>query len=226
MDLRDSSERTDSTEKPNASLDGVPGSIGGILKSAKSPKHILLLNGINAFFVYICVKLFGRLAYKKEYLRGRHFEHFWSNGWRWAFNGMFAKLFKGTGRGIPWPVSSQGLFGRNIDFDIDNLDNFQSPVYFQTFGDARITLGKGVYIARGCALITANHILSNPDLHDEPKNVSIGEHSWLGANVVVMPGVELGPHTVVGANAVVTKSFPEGHCVIGGIPAKVLKEIP
>ena len=57
------------------------------------------------------------------------------------------------------------------------------------------------------------------------QNIDLGDHCWLGANVVITPGVVLGPHTVVGANAVVTKGFPEGHCVLGGVPAKVIKRL-
>ncbi|WP_370514696.1 DapH/DapD/GlmU-related protein [Adlercreutzia sp. ZJ138] len=115
--------------------------------------------------------------------------------------------------------------GRNVDFHVDDLDNFQGPTYYQTLGKARIRLGKGVLIARGCSIITANHDLANPDIHTQPRDVVIGDHCWLGSNVCVMPGVVLGPHTVVGANAVVTKSFPDGWCVLGGVPAKVIKTI-
>lgn len=184
-----------------------------------------ILKGLESAFIFFAVKTFAWLAYDTRYLRGRHFEHLWSPGWRWAFNGMFAKLFKGAGRGIPWPVSSQGSFGKNIEFHVDDLNNFQGPIYFQTFGDARIKLGQGAWIARGSALITTNHDLTNPDVHSTPESIEIGDHCWLGTNVVVMPGVTLGPHTVVGANAVVTKSFPDGWCVLGGVPAKKIKDI-
>ena len=174
---------------------------------------------------FAIVKVFGGLAYDRAYLKGKYFEKPWSPGWRWAFNGMFAKLFKGAGRGIPWPIASTCSCGKNVDFHVDDLNNFQGPVYYQTLGDARIHLGKGVWIARGCAIITTNHDLANPDIHLQPKDVSIGDHCWLGTNVCVMPGVMLGPHTVVGANAVVTKSFPDGWCVLAGVPAKVIKNI-
>ncbi len=192
-------------------------------RSSSIPKFIC--NGVDKYFVYGVVKAFGGLAYERKYLKGEWFEHVWSPGWRWAFNGMFAKLFAGKNRGIPWPCSSQGFFGPNIDFHVDDINTFQGPVYFQTWEDARISLGRGVWIARGCAIITANHDLANPDEHLEAQDVVIGDHCWLGANVVVMPGVVLGPHTVVGANAVVTKSFPDGYCVIAGAPAKVIKQI-
>ena len=150
---------------------------------------------------------------------------FWSPGWRWAFNGMIRKLLTGHGRGIPWPIGRSCDCGRNVDFHIDDLNNFNGTALFQTVGNARIRVGRGVWIARGCSLITANHDLADPDVHAEPQNIDLGDHCWLGANVVITPGVVLGPHTVVGANAVVTKGFPEGHCVLGGVPAKVIKRL-
>ena len=205
--------------------DSQPSSLSEKLRRTKKPWHIIIFSGIDMIFVFVLATIFSGLAYDRKYLQGKHFEHFWSPGWRWAFNGMFAKLFVGAGRGVSWPVSPQAVVGKNIDFHVDDLNNFQGTSYFQTFGDARIKLGRGVWIARGCALITTNHDLANPDIHSEPKSIEIGDHCWLGANVSVMPGVVLGPHTVVGANAVVTKSFPEGWCVLGGVPARKLKDI-
>lgn len=215
----------DESNKSGLSEDQPPLSLIEKIHRRKSPVHIFLLHGIDAVLIFTISKLFGGLAYDRKYLKGKYFEHFWSPGWRWVFNGMFAKIFKGTGRGIPWPISSQGVCGLNIDFHVDDLNNFQGTAYFQTFGDARIRLGRGVWIARGVALITTNHDLANPDIHTEPRSIEIGDHCWLGANVVITPGVILGPHTVVGANAVVTKSFPKGWCVLGGIPAKKIKDI-
>jgi serine acetyltransferase len=52
--------------------------------------------------------------------------------------------------------------------------------------------------------------------------VKIGSGSWLGANVVILPGTTLGRNTTVAAGAVVRGTFPD-HVVLGGVPAKVLR---
>lgn len=52
--------------------------------------------------------------------------------------------------------------------------------------------------------------------------ISLGEDAWLGAHVVVLPGVTIGKGGVVGSNAVVTKDV-QAFEVVGGVPAKVLK---
>jgi len=65
----------------------------------------------------------------------------------------------------------------------------------------------------------------NFSLHVPENPIKIGKNCWIGANAVILPGVELAEHTIVAAGAVVTKSFLEGDCVIGGVPAKVIKKI-
>jgi acetyltransferase-like isoleucine patch superfamily enzyme len=52
--------------------------------------------------------------------------------------------------------------------------------------------------------------------------VKIGSGSWLGANVVILPGTTLGRNTTVAAGAVVRGTFPD-FVVLGGVPAKVLR---
>jgi acetyltransferase-like isoleucine patch superfamily enzyme len=52
--------------------------------------------------------------------------------------------------------------------------------------------------------------------------VRIGSGSWLGANVVVLPGTDIGRNVVVAAGAVV-RGVVEDHCVVAGVPARVVR---
>jgi acetyltransferase-like isoleucine patch superfamily enzyme len=52
-------------------------------------------------------------------------------------------------------------------------------------------------------------------------DIVIGRDVWLGARVVVLPGVTIGDGAIVGAAAVVTKPVPAGAIVVG-LPAKVV----
>jgi acetyltransferase-like isoleucine patch superfamily enzyme len=52
--------------------------------------------------------------------------------------------------------------------------------------------------------------------------VTIGRETWLGENVVVLPGVTIGKHCVIGANSVVNRSIPEFSVAVGS-PARVVK---
>jgi galactoside O-acetyltransferase len=55
------------------------------------------------------------------------------------------------------------------------------------------------------------------------KAVVIGDHSWIGASTIIMPGVILGKFCVVGAGSFVTASFPD-YSIIGGTPAKLIRK--
>jgi len=52
--------------------------------------------------------------------------------------------------------------------------------------------------------------------------VRIGSGSWLGANVVVLPGAQIGEHVVIAAGAVVRGVIPD-RCVVAGVPARIIR---
>lgn len=56
------------------------------------------------------------------------------------------------------------------------------------------------------------------------KPVTIGNDCWLGANVVVCPGVRIGDNCVIGAGSVVTHDIPDG-TFAAGVPARVIRTI-
>jgi acetyltransferase-like isoleucine patch superfamily enzyme len=161
------------------------------------------------------------------YLKGKHFKGVRCEGWVWATGGfLFQKVF-GFNRDVPWPVSPriQVYKWQNIEFDIEDLNNFQTfGTYFQAL-EAKIIIGKGTWIAPNVGLITSNHDISNLNNHLPGKDIKLGRDCWIGMNSIVLPGVTLGDHTIVGAGSVVTKSFPDGHCVIAGNPAKMIREL-
>lgn len=173
-----------------------------------------------------CVRAFYSLWYDSKYLRGRLFdtEHF-TRGWRELPKIWFTQKILGWNRKVPWPCYPGILFGdyRNIEFNLDDMDNFfNSGNYYQGI-DAKIRIGKGTAIGPGVGIITANHNIYNLSRSERGLDVTIGDCCWIGMNAVLLPGIVLGAHTIVGAGAVVTKSFPEGECIIAGNPAHVIK---
>lgn len=54
--------------------------------------------------------------------------------------------------------------------------------------------------------------------------VHIGKNCWLGAGVIVLPGVTIGDNTVVGAGSIVTKDLPANVVAVGN-PCRVLRPI-
>lgn len=51
--------------------------------------------------------------------------------------------------------------------------------------------------------------------------ITVGEHTFVGARVIIMPGVNIGNRCVIGAGSVVTKDIPDGSIAVG-IPATVV----
>lgn len=56
------------------------------------------------------------------------------------------------------------------------------------------------------------------------KPVKIGHDCWIGANVVVCPGVTIGENCVIGAGSVVTKNIPADSFAAGN-PCRVIRPI-
>jgi serine O-acetyltransferase len=53
----------------------------------------------------------------------------------------------------------------------------------------------------------------------------VGRNTMFSAGCKVLGPITIGSHSVVGANAVVIESVPEG-CVAGGVPARILRQRP
>ncbi|MCL1938263.1 MAG: acyltransferase [Candidatus Azobacteroides sp.] len=93
---------------------------------------------------------------------------------------------------------------------------------------AKVVVGKNVSIAQRVNIMADSGPNASPLMQQYypilTGNIIIGDHSWIGANAIIMPGVELGEFCVVAANSFVNKSFPS-YSVIGGNPAKLLKKL-
>lgn len=92
--------------------------------------------------------------------------------------------------------------------------------------DWRITIGKSVLIGPNVTLCTTGHPIHPEHRLDGMYSfpITIGDSVWLGANVVVMPGVTIGENSVIGAGSVVTKDIP-ANVIAFGTPCKVYRPI-
>lgn len=92
--------------------------------------------------------------------------------------------------------------------------------------DWKITIGKCVLFGPNVTLCTTGHPI-HPDhrmdgMYSFP--ITIGDKVWIGANVIVLPGVTIGENSVIGAGSVVTKDIP-ANVIAFGSPCKVYREI-
>ena len=91
-----------------------------------------------------------------------------------------------------------------------------------------VTIGNDVRLAQNITLSGLNHNyedVSRP-IHIQGVStapITIGDGTWIGANVVVLAGVTIGKNCVIAAGSVVTKDIPS-YAVAVGNPARVLKK--
>lgn len=93
--------------------------------------------------------------------------------------------------------------------------------------DTHIYVGDNTMMAPNVILASAAHPLDPEERrkgYQYNKPVHIGKNCWLGAGVIVVPGVSIGDDTVIGAGSVVTKDIPSGVVAVGN-PCRVIKEV-
>lgn len=93
---------------------------------------------------------------------------------------------------------------------------------------AKLVIGNHVSIAQNVNIMVdsgPNASLKMQKIFPITKaNISIGDHTWIGASVIIMPNVIIGKYCVIAANSFVNKSF-EDYCIIGGSPAKLIRKL-
>lgn len=93
--------------------------------------------------------------------------------------------------------------------------------------DTHIYVGDYTMFGPNVTIATAGHPIL-PELrvkmYQYNMPVHIGRNCWLGAGVIVMPGVTVGDNSVIGAGSIVTKDIPANVVAVGN-PCKVLREI-
>lgn len=93
--------------------------------------------------------------------------------------------------------------------------------------DGEIHVGDYSMFGPNVVLATAGHPIL-PDLRQKGLQynmpIHIGSNCWIGAGVIVLPGITIGDNVVVGAGSVVTKDLPSNVIAVGN-PCKVLREV-
>lgn len=91
-----------------------------------------------------------------------------------------------------------------------------------------VTLRRHVMMGPNCLLLTGDHPVPEDgrffgEYKSVRKPIIIGEDVFVGARVVILPGVTVGRGAAIGAGAVVAKDIPAGATVVGN-PARIVKQ--
>ena len=113
--------------------------------------------------------------------------------------------------------------GKHVHFGKGVYANFNLTLV----DDTHIYIGDYTMLGPNVVIATAGHPILpelRPQAYQYNMPVHIGKNCWLGAGVIVLPGVTIGDNTVIGAGSVVTKDIPANVVAVGN-PCRVLREI-
>lgn len=121
------------------------------------------------------------------------------------------------------PPLHSNFGGHHVHFGKNVYANFNLTLV----DDTHIYVGDYTMILPNVTIATAGHPIL-PVLREQAyqynASVHIGRNCWLGAGVIVLPGVTIGDNSVIGAGSIVTKDIPANVIAVGN-PCRVLREI-
>ncbi|AQS52778.1 Galactoside O-acetyltransferase [Jeotgalibaca dankookensis] len=121
------------------------------------------------------------------------------------------------------------------------------PPFYSNFGGKHVHFGKNIYANFNLTLVDDTHIYVGdytmfgpnvvvataghpilPELREKSyqynSSVHIGKNCWIGAGVIILPGITIGANVVIGAGSVVTKDLPDNIVAVGN-PCRILRKV-
>jgi maltose O-acetyltransferase len=149
-----------------------------------------------------------------------------------CFNRLRTRLYRGFGLTIGprtmilgrIELSGSGNIWNKLRIGADC--QITSPLYVDINGE--VTIGDRVALAHHVILVTSSHELGAEAQRCGALKVApivIEDGCWIGAGVMVLPGVTIGRGSVIAAGAVVSSDVPP-NTLAGGVPARPIKSLP
>lgn len=139
-----------------------------------------------------------------------------------ALRGYFIKkIINGCGENIN--------IGRFAKIHKSTIIGNNSGVGYRCVISRGVEIGNDVMMGPEVIMYTSNHCFQDTNIPMrrqgmEPlKKIIIDDDVWIGARVIILPGVKIGMGSVIGAGAVITKNVPP-YSIVGGVPAKVINK--
>ena len=93
--------------------------------------------------------------------------------------------------------------------------------------------GKKVHIGERCLFSDTitfrtgdSHSILNDDFKriNKAKDISIGNHVWIGQQVIILKGTTVQDNSIVGTGSILTGKTYDSNSIIAGVPAKIVKQ--
>lgn len=146
----------------------------------------------------------------------------------------------------PTEMDRRGALLREMFAEIGEGCYIEPPLH-SNFGGGHVHFGKNIYANFGLTLVDDTHIYVGdctmfgpnvvvataghpilPELREQGYQynmpVHIGRNCWIGAGVIIVPGITIGDNVVIGAGSIVTRDIPDNVVAVGN-PCKVLREV-
>jgi acetyltransferase-like isoleucine patch superfamily enzyme len=176
------------------------------LKVLRSPRlAAALLNAqlsmLGKARVPLSVRLFGRICFRS----GGHVEF---------GNGVCLV-------GNVTPIEIVSYKGSNISIGDHTFINYGTSITAYQ----QVKIGSHCLLGHHLRIVDRNeHGIEERELAPPAAPVVIDDHVWIGAHVIILPGVRIGRNSAIGAGSVVTKDVPPNSLAVGN-PARVLRKI-
>lgn len=132
-------------------------------------------------------------------------------------------IFKEVGKNVN--IEKGVFFGKGTNISIGN----NSGIGLKATVQGPLIIEDNVMMGPEVIIYTKNHNIEDTNIpmvnqgETKPKLVHIKDDVWIGARVVILPGVTIGKGSVIGACALITKDV-EPYSIMGGVPAKLIKK--
>jgi maltose O-acetyltransferase len=138
-------------------------------------------------------------------------------------NFLFRKAFRNAGKTFFIRSFTWFHYPQNFSIGNNSLIGARSHIFCDDF----VTIGDNIMTGPELIIYTSEHNFSSKEVLFTKQGtshapVSIGNDVYIGARVIILPGVKIGNGAVIGAGALVKDDIPE-YAVAVGVPAKVIK---
>jgi maltose O-acetyltransferase len=140
-----------------------------------------------------------------------------------AFRWRYLRLF---GLKVENSMISAGCYigGKNLAVGARSFVNYEC--FFDT--SSPIKIGSDVQIGMRCQFITSTHEIGTSSRRGGPGRslpIVVGDGAWIGAGVLVLPGVHIGRGAIIAAGSVLTRDVPDD-ALIAGVPGRHIRQLP
>lgn len=131
------------------------------------------------------------------------------------------RLFKSMGQNVY--IANNVFIGGGSKIEIDDNSGFGEGC---SIGNAII--GKNVLMGPDVLYISQSHKFDRVDMpiklqgRNSEMKLIVEDNVWIGARVIILPGIRIGRDAIIGAGAVVTKDVPP-YAIVAGNPARIVR---